>query len=455
MPKRVLITGATSGLGQALVAEARASGWSPLLSGRRAQPSLPAEAHYIQGDIRDPGLQQALVEADAYDCAILNAGQALRGDFFAHSYAAVERLLETNLLAPLQIAHRLGPLPLKLLGSAAAFAPLADMAVYAASKAGLAAFARALQGEQRDAQLWVPAGLNTPMHPQPSARFQDPNLAARKLWRGAGWIVYPESKARVLDQFSRRYLDQGHRRTPLRPLSATRALVTGASQGLGKALADALTQKGVALLGLDRQDGLSLRYDLADPSTPEALVAQLKGQPPFDLLVHNAGVTWAGDFYAMPLEQIETIVRVNVISPILLTLALRQAGLLAKGAGLVAISSLSHQIGYPYAAVYAASKSALAVWASLLGRGSDLSVLTLFPGPMDTAQAEIGRLGGKPAPQTLAPERVAAQLVAALEQRRRGSLIPHPTNRILSLLGRRIAPHWMTAAFGRQQRRYL
>ena len=185
----------------ALVAEARASGWSPLLSGRRAQPSLPAEAHYIQGDIRDPGLQQALVEAGAYDCAILNAGQALRGDFFAHSYAEVERLLETNLLAPLQIARRLGPLPLKLLGSAAAFAPLADMAIYAASKAGLAAFARALQGEQRDAQLWVPAGLirRCTRNPVLAFKINLPRAALAKVRLDC----LSESKARVLDQFSR------------------------------------------------------------------------------------------------------------------------------------------------------------------------------------------------------------------------------------------------------------
>ena len=156
----------------------------------------------------------------------------------------------------------------------------------------------------------------------------------------------------------------------------------------------------------------------------------------------------------MPLEQIETIVRINVISPILLTLALR-AGLLAEGAGLVAVSVSRTRSATLMLPFMPRVSRRLRSGRVSLGRGSDLSVLTLFPGPMDTAQAEIGRLGGKPAPQTLAPERVAAQLVAALEQRRRGSLIPHPTNRILSLLGRRIALTFVTAAFGRQQRRYL
>ena len=112
----------------------------------------------------------------------------------------------------------------------------------------------------------------------------------------------------------------------------------------------------------------------------------------------------------MPYDKIAEIMAVNLIAPVRLDQRLQPQQT-------IQVSSLSHQIGYPYAAVYAASKSALAVWGQCRGH------LVVYPGPMDTPQAAAARLGGQASKAIMAPQDVAAQIFRASARGQR-QLIP-------------------------------
>src|SRR5215218_7840835 len=109
------------------------------------------------------------------------------------------------------------------------------------------------------------------------------------------------------------------------------AIVTGASRGLGLALADALADRGWRLV-LDARDGVALERaaaglrartqvtalagDVADPAHRRALA--LAAGPAVDVLVNNASDLCPSPLpplYAMPLDRLEQVYRVNVLAP--------------------------------------------------------------------------------------------------------------------------------------------
>ena len=150
------------------------------------------------------------------------------------------------------------------------------------------------------------------------------------------------------------------------PLEGKAALVTGASRGIGRAVAQALAAAGVSLglasrsgddLGLD---GVVARScDVRDPAELERLVADTVDRfGRLDILVANAGVGAYGPFLELPPEHLDEMIDVNVKGTIY---AVRAAlpHLLASGeADLVTIASEAGRRGLPLEAVYCASKFA-------------------------------------------------------------------------------------------------
>ena len=150
------------------------------------------------------------------------------------------------------------------------------------------------------------------------------------------------------------------------PLEGKAALVTGASRGIGRAVAQALAAAGVNLglasrsgddLGLD---GVVARScDVRDPAELERLVADTVDRfGRLDILVANAGVGAYGPFLELPPEHLDEMIDVNVKGTIY---AVRAAlpHLLASGeADLVTIASEAGRRGLPLEAVYCASKFA-------------------------------------------------------------------------------------------------
>lgn len=169
------------------------------------------------------------------------------------------------------------------------------------------------------------------------------------------------------------------------------ALITGASGGLGSAIADALAPTHTLLLAgrpSDRLDALAERLgaptwplDLADPDSIEAAAEVLTD---LDVLIHNAGVAYPGRVDESSADQWRATFEVNVVGAVALTLALLPA--LRSAAGqVVFVNSGAGIKASPGLASYSASKFALRSFAdSLRADEPSLRVTSVHPGRIDT-----------------------------------------------------------------------
>jgi NADP-dependent 3-hydroxy acid dehydrogenase YdfG len=144
------------------------------------------------------------------------------------------------------------------------------------------------------------------------------------------------------------------------------ALVTGASRGIGAAIAHALAERGVRLgLGSRSGDDLGLagtvagKADVRDATALTALAEATAGQfGRLDILVVNAGVGAYGPFLDLPIEQAEEMIDVNVKGAINAVRAALPHLLRSDAADIVTIASEAGRRGLPNEAVYCASKFA-------------------------------------------------------------------------------------------------
>ena len=177
------------------------------------------------------------------------------------------------------------------------------------------------------------------------------------------------------------------------------AIITGASRGLGRALATALADRGWRLI-LDARDGVALERaaaelrdrtevvalagDVADPWHRHALV-DAAGDG-VDLVVNNASELGPSPLPALaelPLDRLEQVLRVNVVAP----LAVVQLALptLAAGARVVNVTSDAAVEAYPGWGGYGASKAALEqLTAVLAAEHPGLRIYAVDPGDMNT-----------------------------------------------------------------------
>lgn len=172
-------------------------------------------------------------------------------------------------------------------------------------------------------------------------------------------------------------------------------MITGASGGLGSALADALAPTHTLLLAgrpSPRLDAVAERLgattwpmDLADPDSLAAVVEPIVE---LDVLVHNAGVAYPGRVAETSVEEWRASMAVNVIGAVALTLELLPA-LRAASGHVVFINSGSGINPSPGLASYSASKFALRGFAgSLRADEPSLRVTSIHPGRIATAMQE-------------------------------------------------------------------
>ncbi|MCV7377973.1 short chain dehydrogenase [Mycobacterium alsense] len=202
------------------------------------------------------------------------------------------------------------------------------------------------------------------------------------------------------------------------------ALITGASGGIGSAIATALSATHTLLLAgrsSDRLDSVARRLGATtfplDLTNPDEIEAGCEVVDELDVLVHNAGVFVPGHVAESDIDDWRATFAVNVFGTVELTLALLPALRRAHGQ-VVFINSGSGQKVSSGMASYSASKFALRAFADSLRQDEpDLRVTTIYPGRTDTAmQRELVAFeGGQYDPANfLRPETVAAAVANAV-----------------------------------------
>jgi short-subunit dehydrogenase len=214
-------------------------------------------------------------------------------------------------------------------------------------------------------------------------------------------------------------------------LAGRTALLTGATGGLGRAIAKALAERGAALVlsgrsaealekmaaELPGEGHRAAPSDLAQPGAAEQLAAAAGA---VDVLVANAGLPGTGRLPDFSADELTGALRVNLEAPMLLARALEQ-GMLERGSGhMVFVSSLSGKSATPLSSVYNATKFGLRGFA--LGLRADLNPLgvgvsIVSPGTI----REAGMYADSGAPPitglgTGSPQQVSAAVVKAIEQ---------------------------------------
>ncbi len=236
--------------------------------------------------------------------------------------------------------------------------------------------------------------------------------------------------------------------------AGTRALVTGASRGIGRATAQALAARGARVGLLARgEEGLKelageiggeavvLPADVGDRESVEAAVLGFVGEAGgLEVVIANAGIAHYAPFTELPIERAEEMVRINVLGT-LYTVKAALPHMLDRAAGhVVVVASGASLRAFPWAATYGATKSAQSAFAEALRHelsGTGVSVSTVFPGEVATdlhAHERERMPDWYRGADAIPPERVAAGILRAVEEDRRTVYVP-PIVRALGING--------------------
>src|SRR6202021_3796591 len=165
-------------------------------------------------------------------------------------------------------------------------------------------------------------------------------------------------------------------------------IVTGASRGIGLAIAGRLARDGFQVVAVARRDSEELAasaaslaregrcsllfrpLDLSDVAVIPTFVRELRRQfGPIYGLINNAGLGTSGLLANMPDAEIEALIRLNTLSPIMLSKYIVR-GMMAEGRGrVVNVCSIVASTGFNGLSVYAATKASLVGFTRFLARG--------------------------------------------------------------------------------------
>lgn len=253
-----------------------------------------------------------------------------------------------------------------------------------------------------------------------------------------------------------------------------KALITGASSGIGLVFAEKLARQGYTLTLLARREQRlqeiingfeqdqhqnnhqnyhrALVADLTKPADTERVCAVIAaGQ--YDLLINNAGAGIYKPFHDTDLSEIETITALNCDAVVKLSDAFLKSA--KAGDALINVASMVAFTPYPPAAVYGATKAFVvslseSLWHEYRARG--IYVMALCPGATDTnffIAADVNRETHPPRSYMQSPEAVVDAGLRALKKRRQPTVIPGWHNKIFAVLMRLMSRKTLVKAVGK------
>ncbi|WP_044934459.1 SDR family NAD(P)-dependent oxidoreductase [Pseudacidobacterium ailaaui] len=247
------------------------------------------------------------------------------------------------------------------------------------------------------------------------------------------------------------------------------ALVTGASAGIGLALAKQLAEAGANLvltarrrdrlealaLGLEKDHGvqtLTIPADLAEPAAPEELLAATEGAGlPVEILVNNAGFGYYGEFVKGDAAWQRTMVEVNCTAVVHLTRLFLPRMMERRRGYIMIVSSTASYQPVPYMSTYAATKvfdrflaEALAYEACEYG----VKVSALCPGPTESEFHEIAGTRNQFGRGRQSAEEVARMGLEGLIDGKHW-VIPYRAGRAMVVMERFLPRRWISALAAR------
>ncbi len=185
----------------------------------------------------------------------------------------------------------------------------------------------------------------------------------------------------------------------------SKALITGATRGIGKATARLFASSGWDLVLLSRnqndlenltaeliKESVNVQYKALDLSNPEVILSGIKevlgrdNKPP-SVLINNAGVAWTGDLLSMPLDQWQWLIQMNLTSVFQVCSAVVPF-MRSKGGLVINVSSHASQNAFPQWGAYCVSKAGLASFTKCLAeeeRNNGIRACTLTLGAVNTS----------------------------------------------------------------------
>jgi len=235
------------------------------------------------------------------------------------------------------------------------------------------------------------------------------------------------------------------------------AVVTGASQGLGRSFAEALAREGRNIIAISLPgEGLSnlcshlqRRYgvqvvdyetDLTVRDNVLQVCAAINAQYDVDLLINNAGVGGTRRFDEVPAAYVERIIQLNVLATTLLTHQLLPNLMRQSKAYILNVSSLAAFSPIGFKTVYPASKAFIHSFSRGLYqelRNTNVFVSVVHPGPMKTNPDSRRRISGQgfwAEITALNPDKVARYCLSRLRRRDTVIMVNHFSWLLLSLL---------------------
>ena len=200
-------------------------------------------------------------------------------------------------------------------------------------------------------------------------------------------------------------------------LTCKNVLVTGASGGIGTALAEGFAARGatggICARRTDRLDAVLARcrehspdsrawtIGLSELGALDGFARQAAGDlGGIDVLVNNAGIPKRKPVQVLTPAIVDEVMQINYLSPVHLTLALLP-GIIERAGRIVFVSSVAARLSPPAEAAYAATKAAISAWAECMKvdlRDTDVKIHVVYPGVIDTELFHLP--GNDPLPAT-------------------------------------------------------